>query len=442
MQAVVAWCERLPVDSPFNAKLYYFRLDKPAVTVYDIINSPYLKVGFGGDDLFGLKLKIVDGDGDCLFNAVRESLDQTDPHFKDSRAIRHAVADYMAQHRHKFEGSFAAEQDETVDVAFDRHLVGMRNRAWGGEPEIRALANVVNRLIVVLENGRIRCEHKPSSVDCTHLAPIFIRYNGDNHYDRYYVKLGYDAVSILQHLRQQQAASTTIADVDYICVRAEQLEALQQHCEAIKGQVDVVANELALIATQGELDKLRSGLPSEGRWRHYRLIDSKTQQPLTTSPRDEFQSSFHQLALSMPQRGVASTEQADSQSKHFRSAQDDRIQRLFINFRDDITKIRYKCQPNLGFDQIQISFTDRAIRDRVIRKITAEQGRAIFTASGRHGFFYHADREAERDSQDLEAVRDIQASRLREKIMIEEELSDCESGDGQAQEGSSIPQPR
>ena len=40
-------------------------------TWYDIINSPYLKVGFGGDDLFGLKLKIGEGDGDCLFNAVR-----------------------------------------------------------------------------------------------------------------------------------------------------------------------------------------------------------------------------------------------------------------------------------------------------------------------------------------------------------------------------------
>jgi len=121
---------------------------------------------------FGLTIKDVAGDGNCLFRAIADQI-EGDPNRHVS--YRKRILDFIEENRAEFE--FFIEDDEP----FERYISRMRTNAeWGGQTEIQAASLVFAVNITLYQLGLPRweiCNFPASSVRMIHIS-----YHNGEHY--------------------------------------------------------------------------------------------------------------------------------------------------------------------------------------------------------------------------------------------------------------------
>ena len=140
----------------------------------------------------GLQFEKCPGDGDCLFHAIALHLSQ------DAPSLRQIAANSIEANPDKY-SPFIGDSAET----FRHYIKQLRTtQQWGGEPEIVALQTFSGRPIVILRSDRNPTTFGDIDEDST--TPIFIYYNGINHYDTFTLKDGFDARAILEAIKQKK----------------------------------------------------------------------------------------------------------------------------------------------------------------------------------------------------------------------------------------------
>jgi len=129
----------------------------------------------------GLHILHVQGDGNCLFRAVSHQLYLNESHHND---LRRACVKHMEIHRERFQ--------LFCTTNFDDHLRYMAlNGSWGDDLEIKALEEILDRLIVIystdsteqpfLQPLQTNFEEQFLLKD---VSPIILSYHGQSHYNR------------------------------------------------------------------------------------------------------------------------------------------------------------------------------------------------------------------------------------------------------------------
>lgn len=124
---------------------------------------------------YGFNVIPIPGDGHCLFNAVSLYLDNTST---SPRALRTKVANHIEDHLEQYQDIITAlNPDTTVEM----HIRAIRDHEWADNLEIAVLMRVLDRPIYVIDSdGKIRNR----GINITGSGdPIFVYYNGHNHYD-------------------------------------------------------------------------------------------------------------------------------------------------------------------------------------------------------------------------------------------------------------------
>lgn len=142
----------------------------------------------------GLNRQPANPDGNCFYYSVEPYLD------KNVAELRALVADYIENHLNLFTPFMQLPAGRTP--AQHIQLIKHHNE-WASNLEIEVLMRVTNRPIVVLEaNGQITNRQDilrfPGS-------PIFVFYNGENHYDKLIIQHGYQARELLVQIQQANA---------------------------------------------------------------------------------------------------------------------------------------------------------------------------------------------------------------------------------------------
>jgi hypothetical protein len=132
----------------------------------------------------GLRVQIVPGDGDCFFHSVLAGIDSR----MDAKLLREEIAEHIASNPGLY-----SEFVEGNDVA--AHVAGLRNNAWADDTEVMAAMRVLGRPIIVLDSGttvrnvshiqQLYGSSDQAGLDFT--KPIFVYYNGQNHYNAVYM---------------------------------------------------------------------------------------------------------------------------------------------------------------------------------------------------------------------------------------------------------------
>ena len=129
----------------------------------------------------GLTYQRIPGDGHCLFNAIAIHTGQAQD------ALRNDVAAYIEHRIEEFR-----EQIEAINQGrtAEEYLAAIRSGAeWADNLEITTLMAILDRPIVVIgPNGKVR-----NTVDLDGFGgePIFVYFNGHNHYDGYLLQEGW-----------------------------------------------------------------------------------------------------------------------------------------------------------------------------------------------------------------------------------------------------------
>lgn len=122
-----------------------------------------------------LTYKEIPGDGNCLYNAVGLHIGQ------DAQSIRNIVAANLAHNRANYEQfvNGILRQNQT----FESYIHGIRSGEWGDDIELSILMRLLDRAILVIRpDGSI---NNLNEVDTYSGDPIFVFYNGYNHYNAF-----------------------------------------------------------------------------------------------------------------------------------------------------------------------------------------------------------------------------------------------------------------
>jgi hypothetical protein len=105
-----------------------------------------------------LSLHVVQGDGNCLFRAVSHQIYGVDPRDERHVALRNQCCDYMlAPDQRKHFEAF-------VEGDFDCYVANMRRQhVWGGNVELVALREVLDRPVQIHSSRATHCE--PAKID-------------------------------------------------------------------------------------------------------------------------------------------------------------------------------------------------------------------------------------------------------------------------------------
>ena len=123
----------------------------------------------------------VPADGDCLYHAVALHCPET------ASGLRSKVAALIE--KGLFNDFLTGEEDSSIRAQ------RVREGVWGGQIEIQALMHILNRPIVIMyEQGALPTY--PSNTNLFPGEPIFISYNGTNHYTGLVPKIGYTSNDI------------------------------------------------------------------------------------------------------------------------------------------------------------------------------------------------------------------------------------------------------
>lgn len=120
----------------------------------------------------GLSYQPLPGDGHCLYNAVALYLG------KDQTQLRKEVADFIEAHIDDFKDFIVLLEDQTLAS----YIKSIRDEAeWASNIEIEALMRVLNRPIVAIGPDGNILNH--NVFEKFTKDPIFVYYNGHDHYD-------------------------------------------------------------------------------------------------------------------------------------------------------------------------------------------------------------------------------------------------------------------
>ena len=113
----------------------------------------------------GLEVRSIASDGNCLFASL---VDQSED--LNVRQLREQVAEYLRSHRKEFE--------PFVETDFDTYCDKLaKENTWGGQLELQACANILNRPIEVIQGNR----NEPIIIDAPSASatssPIVISYH-------------------------------------------------------------------------------------------------------------------------------------------------------------------------------------------------------------------------------------------------------------------------
>lgn len=137
----------------------------------------------------GLDLLRIQGDGHCFFRAVSLYLGE------DISTLRRQVAEHIRRNMDEFNGII---RGINPNVSIRQYLVNLENgNEWADDLEIAILMRILNRPIVIVgPNGMIRNLSNLIGED----SPIFVHYNGHNHYNALILNGSIEADQILRNL--------------------------------------------------------------------------------------------------------------------------------------------------------------------------------------------------------------------------------------------------
>ena len=130
-------------------------------------------VSWGSGSRNSPSLRLIRGDGDCMFHAIAEGVGGG--RF-DAQTLRFAVVGYERANRAQFE--------PFIPTNFEAYLNAMAvpRVLWGTEPELMAAASVVEHRIIVWRDGRIFERYGSAEIHLRYSGPI-----DHGHYDLYLV---------------------------------------------------------------------------------------------------------------------------------------------------------------------------------------------------------------------------------------------------------------
>lgn len=136
----------------------------------------------------GLLSHSVPKDGNCLFHAVGLYLEL------EADYLRKIVASHMEANKEDLRQFYLGTEED-----FERHIEMIRNcNEWGGNLEIVVLQRLLDRPIIILRPDARPII--PDNLGELHGEPIFVNYNGHNHYDALILKKGFEAKKILEEI--------------------------------------------------------------------------------------------------------------------------------------------------------------------------------------------------------------------------------------------------
>ena len=140
--------------------------------------------------LKGLKFQKILADGDCLFRAVAFSLKMK------ADDLRHIIAARMKCNADDFK-----EFKQGTDEDFQEHINAIgEGKEWGDAIEIEVIQRLISSPIIIVQaNGN---PVMPDKLDTYKNDPIFIYYNGVDHYDAFIVQGDNKPWEILHKIRQ------------------------------------------------------------------------------------------------------------------------------------------------------------------------------------------------------------------------------------------------
>jgi len=150
----------------------------------------------------GLTIVDTPSTGDCFYYALTVNIPEKNP-----QNLRELTGKYIYENRALFLESFAAYQHEyAIDLdTYIRYIINPNETpfdlpvhiSWADDIEIQALSLAMEINIVILENdGHIAKQTLPDSTS----EPIFILFNGTNHYSGLEVSEWTSASQILYEL--------------------------------------------------------------------------------------------------------------------------------------------------------------------------------------------------------------------------------------------------
>ncbi|MES2204189.1 MAG: hypothetical protein V4496_03110 [Pseudomonadota bacterium] len=129
---------------------------------------------FSINNIKGLRLEKVPGDGNCLYHAIAFYCRY------DYRDLRNRVVSEMRAHPENYRPFVSGLLSS--GKTYEDYVNGVAADQWGDDPEIQALVCYMRRpILIVYPNGRIA--HRDMLDKYPDKSPIFVYYNGHNHYD-------------------------------------------------------------------------------------------------------------------------------------------------------------------------------------------------------------------------------------------------------------------
>ncbi len=155
----------------------------------------------------GLMYQEIPGDGHCLYHAVALYLGCNQKYLRQEVATRLEQGDDRKELWIFLQGQL--RNNQTIEA----YIAGIREgKEWADHVEIEVLMRVLKRPIVIISpNGGLR---NPQVVarHFAHPTPIFVRYNGHDHYDAVILEEDADAWQIISDLNQHMSSLTSSTD--------------------------------------------------------------------------------------------------------------------------------------------------------------------------------------------------------------------------------------
>ena len=151
--------------------------------------------------IVGLTFRPVIGDGHCLYRAVTYYLTRGE----DVRSLRELVAAELSQHIDAYQDFIPLPPGRRLE----QYIADIRStNAWASDLEITILAGVLRRPIVIIDpDGKLRNPDLARAYP--EREPVFVCYNGHNHYDAFLLDGSRRAEEILAGLMQPHTPEHT-----------------------------------------------------------------------------------------------------------------------------------------------------------------------------------------------------------------------------------------
>lgn len=190
---------KIPKDDDITSSQAIIKVMQATALAGQMLNQQDLEqlpTDYNGNYM-GLILQKISGDGHCFFNAVSLYTGE------DQATLRQRVAQYLQEHRDQYNDFYQGDEG-----SFDRYISAIeRGEEWGDQISMTAVQHLYGRPVVVM-----RPQGQTAIVgDLQQFSgePIFVYYNGHDHYDALLLNEGQDAQQILNTIQAAQNLRST-----------------------------------------------------------------------------------------------------------------------------------------------------------------------------------------------------------------------------------------